>query len=197
LGLPFPVESLSAKGVATPTEFEASELNARLFDGSARGVGTLRWDNPMLFIGRFDLNQVDAKRLAPILTGQLQGSAVVAAQAEALEKLCAGARLEGNFSVQRGQIVGVDLARTLQTGKNAGGSTNFSELSARAQFEKGRLSLRSMKLEGGAFSANGTVDVEGSKSLAGKISADLKTPGGQVRSTLVVSGTPAQLTLKR
>jgi hypothetical protein len=197
LGLPFEMESLNLRGVATPTEFDAAELDAKLLDGVVRGKGTLRWPGSLAFDGSFDLKQVDAKRITPILVGRMQGSGVVAARGESLEKLASGARVDGNFSVAKGQIAGVDLPRTLQSGKSVGGSTNFNELTAQAQFDQGKLALRSVKIDGGAFSANGTIDVDAQKSLAGRFAADMKTPGGAVRATLLVSGSPTQLSIKR
>jgi hypothetical protein len=77
------------------------------------------------------------------------------------------------------------------------GTTNFNELSAQAQYENGRLVLRAVKLDGGTVSANGSLEVEGGKSLTGKLAADMKTPAGQLRGTYTVSGTPAQLNVKR
>jgi AsmA-like C-terminal region len=196
-GLPFEVETLSAKGVATASEFAASEFDARLLDGSTRGKGTLRWPGALAFDGNFELRQVDAKRITPILAGRLAGTGVLAAQGESLEKLGPGARMDGNFTVSKGQITGVDLPRTLQSGKSVGGNTLFNEMSAQAQLDRGQLALRGVKIDAGAFSANGAIDVDGGKSLSGRLAADLKTPGGVVRATLQVSGTPSQLAIRR
>jgi hypothetical protein len=196
-GLPFDVETLEAKGVATATEFSASEFDARLLDGVARGKGTLRWPGGLAFDGSFELRQVDAKRITPILVGRVQGAGSLAAQGESLEKLGPGARVDGNFAVSKGQIAGVDLPRTLQSGKSVGGITPFNELTAQAQLDRGQLALRSVRIDAGALSANGSVDVDGGKSLAGRFAADLKIPGGMLRATLQVSGTPSQLAVKR
>jgi hypothetical protein len=197
LGLPFEVESLSARGVATATEFNASELDARLLDGLVRGKGTLRWPGPLAFDASFELKQLDAKRITPILAGRMHGSGVVAARSESLEKLASAARLDGNFAVSKGQIAGVDLARTLQSGKSVAGSTNFNELSAQAQLDGGRLALRGVKIDAGALSASGAIEMDSARSLAGRFAADMKTPGGALRATLVVSGSPTQLSVKR
>ncbi|MGE5791154.1 MAG: hypothetical protein ACM36B_00585, partial [Bacteroidota bacterium] len=197
LGLPFEVETLSAKGVATANEFAASEFDARFLDGISRGKGTLRWAGPLAFDGNFELRQVDATRITPILAGRMQGSGVVAAQGESLEKLGPGARMDGNFTVSKGQISGVDLARTLQSGKSVAGTTQFNEMTAQAQLDKGQLALRGVKIDAGPLSANGAVDVDAGKSLAGRFAADLKTPGGMLRATLQISGTPSQLAIKR
>ncbi len=196
-GLPFDVETLAAKGVATANEFTASEFDAKLLDGVARGKGILRWPGALAFDGSFELRQVDAKRITAILVGRLQGSGSLAAQGESLEKLGAAARVDGNFAVSKGQITGVDLSRTLQSGKSVGGTTPFNELTAQAQLDRGQLALRGVKMDAGALSANGSVDVDGGRSIAGRFAADLKTPGGVVRATLQVSGTPSQLAVKR
>ncbi|MGH8696148.1 MAG: AsmA-like C-terminal region-containing protein, partial [Burkholderiales bacterium] len=197
LGLPFEIDTLSARGVATATEFNASELDARLLDGLVRGKGTLRWPGPLAFDASFELKQLDANRITPILAGRVQGSGVLAARGESLEKLASTARFEGRFSVSKGQIAGIDLARTLQSGKSVSGSTSFNELSAQAQLDGGRLALRGVKIDAGALSASGAVEVDGAKSLAGRFAADMKTPGGAVRATLVVSGSSTQLSVRR
>jgi hypothetical protein len=197
LALPFEVDALSARGVATATEFSASELDARLLDGVARGKGTLRWPGPLAFDASFELKQLDAKRITPILAGRVQGTGVLAARGESLEKLASGARFDGNISVSKGQIAGVDLARTLQSGKSVPGATNFNQISAQAQLDNGRLALRGVRIDAGALSASGAVEVDGSRSLAGRFAADMKTPGGALRATLVVSGSPTQLSVKR
>jgi hypothetical protein len=195
LGLPFEVDTLSARGVATATEFSASEFDARLLDGLARGKGTLRWPGPLAFDANLELKQLDAKRIMSTLVGRVQGTGVLAARGESLEKLASAARFDGSFSVSKGQISGVDLARTLQSGKSEAGSTNFNQMSAQAQLDNGRLALRGVKMDAGALSASGAVEVDGGKSVAGRFAADLKTPGGAVRATLVVSGSLNQLAI--
>ena len=198
LGLPFDMDSLTVRGVATATEFEAAELDGKLLDGVMRGKGTLRWPGSLAFDGSFELKQLDAKRVTTLLVGRMQGSGVVAARGESLEKLAAAARLDGNFAVAKGQIAGVDLPRTMQSGKSVSGSTNFNELTAQAQLDQGKLALRNVKIDGGAFLANGTVDIaDAGKSLAGRFAADMKTPGGVVRATLFISGSTSQLSVKR
>src|SRR5262249_16682623 len=62
---------------------------------------------------------------------------------------------------------------------------------------QGRLALRGVKIDAGALSASGTIDVDGAKSIAGRIAADMKTPGGAMRASLVVSGSPSPLHVKR
>ena len=197
LGLPFEVEALSAKGVASATEFVASELDAKVFGGSARGKGTLRWSGPLSFDGTLDARGLEAKRLTPIMSGTVQGPMAIAAQGETLEKLGNGARLDWSFAVQNGLINGIDLPRTLQSGKSVGGTTKVDEMTGQAVVGDGKAALRNIRLIGGPMQANGAIDIEGGKTLAGRFNADMKTPGASLRATLVVSGTPSQLSVKR
>jgi hypothetical protein len=197
LGLPFEVESLSAKGVASAAEFVVTELDAKIFGGSARGKGTLRWSGPLSFDGTLEARGMEAKRLTPILTGTVQGPMAIAAQGETLDKLAAGARLDWSFAVQNGLINGIDLPRTLQSGKSVGGTTKVDEMTGQAVVGDGRAALRNIRIVGGPMQASGAIDIEGGKTLAGRFNADMKTPGASLRATLVVSGTPSQLSVKR
>jgi hypothetical protein len=196
-GLPFEVESVSAKGVATASEFAASELDAKIFGGIVRGKGTLRWNGPLGFDGTLEARGIDAKRLTPILNGSVQGPMAIAAQGETFEKLGNGARLDWSFAVQNGLLNGIDLPRTLQSGKSVGGTTKIDEMTGQAVVGDGRAVLRNVRIVGGPMQANGTLDIEGGKTLAGRFNADMKTPGASLRATLVVSGTPTQLSVKR
>jgi len=197
LGLPFEVESLSVKGVASAAEFVVSELDAKIFGGSARGKGTLRWSGPLSFDGTLEARGLEAKRLTPILTGTVQGPMAIAAQGETLEKLADGARLDWSFAVQNGLINGIDLPRTLQAGKSVGGTTKVDEMTGQAVVGDGKAALRNIRIVGGPMQASGAIDIEGGKTLAGRFNADMKTPGANLRATLLVSGTPAQLSVKR
>jgi hypothetical protein len=196
-GLPFEVDSVSAKGIATATEFTASELDAKILGGVVRGKGTLRWNGPLGFDGTLEARGIDAKRLTPILNGTVQGPMAVAAHGETLEKLGDGARLDWSFAMQNGLINGIDLPRTLQSGKSVGGTTKIDEMTGQALVGDGRAALRNVRIVGGPMQANGTLDIEGGKTLAGRFNADMKTPGAALRATLLVSGTPTQLSVKR
>jgi hypothetical protein len=140
---------------------------------------------------------VDAKRITPIMTGEVQGPMTVTAQGETLAQLGDGAHLDWSFALQNGVINGIDLPRTLQSGKSVSGTTKIDEMTGQAVVGGGRATLRNVHIVGGPMKANGTLDIEGGKTLAGRFNADMKTPGANVRATLVVSGTPTQLSVKR
>jgi hypothetical protein len=113
-------------------------------------------------------------------------------------KLFDAARLEGTFTVQKGQLVQIDLARLMQAGSSSSTSTLFNELSGQAASEAGRLSLRNLKLGAGLLSATGNVDIEGGKQISGRVAAEMKTPAGaSTRGAFNVSGTVQQVVIKR
>jgi hypothetical protein len=172
-------------------------MDAKVFGGVARGKGTLRWSGPLMFDATLEARGLEARLLTPIMTGTVQGPMAVAAQGETLEKLGDGARLDWSFALQNGVINGVDLPRTLQSGKSVGGSTKVDEMTGQAVVGDGRAALRNVRIVGGPMQANGAIDIEGGKTLAGRFNADMKTPGASLRATLVVSGTPTQLSVRR
>jgi hypothetical protein len=188
------VESVSAKGVATASEFAASELDAKIFGGIVRGKGTLRWNGPLGFDGTLEARGIDAKRLTPILNGSVQGPMAIAAQGETFEKLGNGARLDWSFAVQNGLLNGIDLPRTLQSGKSVGGD-KVDEMTGQAVVGDGRrCSQRAHRRRPDAGERRRH---RRRQDLAGRFNADMKTPGASLRATLVVSGTPTQLSVKR
>jgi len=196
--LPPGIDAVGVRGVATASEFNATELEVKLLDGVARGKGVLRWGAGALsFDGSLEARSLDSKLVSPALAGRVQGPMVVSAEGATLDRLAAAGRLDWSFAVSKGQINGVDLARTLQSGKTAGGQTVFNEVTGQAVVDQGRLALRNVRIDAGVLQANGSLDVEGGKALAGRFNADMKTPGQTLRATLVVSGTPTQLTVKR
>ena len=193
LGLPFEVESLTAKGVATASEFAASEFDARFLDGHhprqrhAALAGLARVRRQF----RAEADRRDAHHPDPSRphTGHRRSGRPgrIARQARP------GRALDGNFQ----RVQGADRRRRpgahAAVGQERRRQHAFNEMTAQAQLNKGQLALRGVKIDAGPLSASGAVDVDGGKSLAGRFAADLKTPGGMLRATLQVSGTPSQL----
>jgi hypothetical protein len=121
----------------------------------------------------------------------------IAASGEMLDKLGTGAKVDWTFAVSKGEISGIDLARTLQSGKSVGGTTTFNELTGQAVVDQGKVAIRNVRIDSGPLQAAGAVDLEGGKTLAGRFNADMKVPGTTLRAALVVSGSPTQLSVKR
>jgi adhesin HecA-like repeat protein len=94
--------------------------------------------------------------------------------------------MEGRFAVSKGVLGSFDLARALQpTASQATGRTLFSELSGAGVYSKGAVQLRDMKLTAGLLSANGSMDIDATGRVSGRVNADL----GQQRGSIALAGT--------
>ncbi len=104
-------------------------------------------------------------------------------------RLHEGARLEGNFKIEKGVLGSFDLSRALQTGgAQSGGRTLFNELNAQAVYDKGATQLRNVVITAGAMNASASLDIDAGGTLAGRIAAEVKTPAQVQRATLSIGG---------
>jgi hypothetical protein len=131
-----------------------------------------------------------AQIAAPMLSsGRVEGRGVYGMKAASLDKLFPAARLEGNFTVQKGAITNVDMTRVLQGSGSGGGTTLFSEMNGSALVEAGRIQVRQLRLIAGLLNAAGTLDMDPQKNLSGRLQIELRAQTTQARANLTVSGT--------
>jgi len=108
-------------------------------------------------------------------------------RAKSYEGLFAAPRLVGTFDVQKGSLLGVDLARLLQGG-GVGGKTPVGELTGSFVREGGRTQLRQVRLASGPVSAGGSADVDAGKNISGRFAVEIKSPVAQARANFTMSG---------
>ena len=185
------LDEFAGKGTLGAQELTLREFEARAFDGALTGNARLSWRDAWSFEGEFAAKRMDAAKLAaPVLSGgQLEGKGVYVMRAAEPEKLMATARLEGGFSVQKGTVANVDLARTLQGTSGSGGNTLFSEMSGSVVADASRIQLRQIRLSAGLLSANGAAEVDAKKNLSGRLQIELRAQTTQFRANLAISGT--------
>jgi hypothetical protein len=140
--------------------------------------------------GELKARHIDTTKFVPELlpSGKLEGKLQYAMQAPDADNLFAAPRVNGNFVVGNGVLLGADLASLLR-GSGSAGKFAFSELTGEFAFEDDKLQLRKMRLGAGAISATGEILIEANKNLNGRFAVDLKTPSRQTRASLNLSGT--------
>ncbi|OGA73119.1 MAG: hypothetical protein A3G81_27125 [Betaproteobacteria bacterium RIFCSPLOWO2_12_FULL_65_14] len=195
LDLPFGSElflaDFSGKGELTPGELRFSEFQATTLGGIATGSARLAWGSAWSLEGTLEAKQIEVERFAaPLVSdGKLDGKGVFSMKAQTPEKLFSAARLEGNFSVQKGALGSVDINKALQGGSGGGGRTLFSELSGSVAADSGRVQLRNLRMVAGLLNATGGIEVDAQKNLSGRIQAELRAQSSPFRASLGVSGT--------
>lgn len=192
LALPFvPALSLSdfnLKGTATRQGLTVSEFDGRAFDGAIAGTARIRWDAAWSAAGELRVRGINAAVFAPALLseGRVEGRGAFQMSGAAPARLYENARLEGTFKVEKGAL-GFDIARALASGQ-AGGRTEFAELSAQGTYDKGAVQLRNIGLSRGAMSASGALDISSDGTLSGRLTAEIKTPTQALRGAVTLSG---------
>jgi hypothetical protein len=189
IGLDQALTDFVAKGTVTRSELALSEAEARGFGGRVSGSMRLRWSDSWVLDGALTARQLEAAKLAgPLLTaGSLDGKAVYSMRAPAPEKLLAGARLEGNFIIQKGSIAGIDMTRLLQGSGSSAGTTSFTDMSGTVLSDSSRVSVRQIRIAAGLMNGAGQVDLDSQSRLSGRLQLELRSAGA--RATLGVGGT--------
>ena len=181
----------AAKGTVTAGELALNEVEGRAFGGRLQGNARVRWTDGWALDGELSARGVDAAKLAaPILAGgTLEGKGTYAMRASAPQRLFASARLEGNFSIQKGSITNVDMTRLLQGSSTGGGTTLFSEMSGAVSADPNRLHVRQLHLAAGLLNGTGQVEMDSQKNLSGRMQIELRAQTVQARATIGVAGT--------
>ena len=196
LPLPWPLEEVNVRGLVDAENIRIDSFDAALYDGVLKGSATLAWQNGWSMDGKLEATQVDASKFSPALDGRLRGSGQFQMRSAQWGKLAEAAKLNGNFQIEKGQINGFDLVRSLREAQFVGGKTPFSTLSGQGSADKGKLSLKNMVLDGGLFKADGNAEIT-PQAVNGRIATEMRTPAGPVRGTLALGGTPDALKITR
>ncbi|MEK7436820.1 MAG: hypothetical protein AAB150_08055, partial [Pseudomonadota bacterium] len=186
----FFLENFSAKGVIRRGELRLSELKGGIYGGFLSGSANLKWNADWSLSGEVSVRTMDPGRFAPALfeEGVLEGKAKYAMRANSYDELFAAPRLEGNFEMRKGALLGVDMGRLLQGG-GVGGRTAYVELTGSFVREASKTQLRQIRLSAGPVTAGGSLDTDSGKRINGRFAVELKSPVAQARSNLTLTGT--------
>ncbi|OHC66570.1 MAG: hypothetical protein A2045_00215 [Rhodocyclales bacterium GWA2_65_20] len=184
------LRGFKAKGVAGRDELAVTEFKGRSHGGFLSGNARLKWAATWSLEGEVEAKQLEMEQLLPGLleSGRLEGKAAYVLRAQDADKLFAAPHLEGNFAVQKGVLLGVDLARLLHSG-GSGGKTPFARISGSFVHDGDKTQLRPVHLAAGFLSASGSADADGSDNIRGRFAVELKSPKILARGGLAVSGT--------
>jgi hypothetical protein len=196
LAIPFVPElsltSFAMKGIANRQGMSIASWGGALLDGVLSGTANVRWTGSWNVDGAMTMRGINASSFAPALLseGKAEGSGRFAMSGADPAKLHRGARIEGSFTMGKGQLGSFDLARVLHTGgKQYGGRTQFTELSGQGIYDRGAVALRNVNMSAGALNAGISADIAPGGALAGRIVADIRTNVQPLRATLVLGGT--------
>jgi hypothetical protein len=161
-------------------------------DGAVSGTANVRWGSLWSIDGVVTVRGINGAVFAPALLseGKVEGTGKFSLNSADPTSFKESGRLDGTFSVHKGVIGSYDLSRAIQTGgRQAGGRTPFTGLSARGSFDRGAVALREVTFSAGALNAGASADIARDGALSGRIVADVRTSSQTLRATLNLGGT--------
>ncbi|HUQ77003.1 MAG TPA: hypothetical protein VM183_19950 [Burkholderiales bacterium] len=180
------------KGTATPRGMKVDEWGGAIFNGGISGTANIRWGGTWNVDGVVTVRGINAAVFAPALVsgGTGEGTGRFSMTGPDPAKLGSAGRLDGNFTITQGTLGSFDLARGIQSsGKQAAGTTPFTEMTGQAVYDRGAVALRNVSIGAGALNAGASADIAASGALSGRIVADMKTSSRSLQATILLGGT--------
>jgi hypothetical protein len=178
-------DDIAASGTANRGGLAITEFKARLHGGTLAGKARLKLGAGGGLEGELIASTIDAAQMFPGLmaSGRLDGKGIFVLPAGGK----GGAKLDGDFVVDKGTLAGTDLGRMLQSGAG-GGQTQFSRLTGSLAHHAGRSTLRQLRLDAGKLSATGTAEVDEQGNAYGQLIVELSLGAERRRAVVALSG---------
>lgn len=196
-GSPFLFDSVNLNGTIENGAFTIRSMELRLFDGLIQGVAVLRADNQPSMTGEVLFERVNAARLGNAVgvgekfTGGISGKLRFSSTADSWATIFLAINAEGNFTVRRGSIRGIDLAEAVRRVSNMsvqGGATQFEQLSGSVNFTPTSYQFNGLILDSGLMRSTGQIEVRKNLDLSGKMVLQMRGTANQTRVPVTISG---------
>jgi len=205
LGAPIPVSDVRAKGVLNAAGLTVPEFEADAMEGKVNGTLQVAFGPTVKIASDLSLSRVKADQLIPAftkdiaVTGKIEGNFAITAESPTVAALLATPRVQGKFRLTDGSVSNADLVAAMQSPDAAGraGVTKFAELTGELSAADGRLSYRSLNLQGGVLRGNGGIDIGANGALGGRLYVEIRSNVAQDRGGFNVSGSVAKPVLRR
>ncbi len=193
-------DSASMKARLENGELAISGADLRVFDGVVKGSALIRSGEKPNIEGEIGFERVNAIRLFEALgagkrlEGDIAGKVRFSARSDAWETLLASVDAEGEFSVQRGKVAGVDLVEAVRRVSGApvqGGVTAFEQLTGRMKLEPDRSRFFGLVMSSGLMQSTGQVSISKAGNLNGRLELQMQGSVNQTRVPVSIAGTLA------
>lgn len=195
--LPLKLDKVAADLTYASQTLDIPSIEAALYGGKLHASAHLDWKRNWQLEGKFKTDAIelqDASRLLTkgiVVSGRISGNGTFSSVAKDPDQLADKLVMDYNFSVNKGVLHGMDLAKAAslfikQGGK--GGETEFDQLSGKLHTAGKQVELHEMKVQSGLLAANGQVKITPAKALSGLVNVELKKGLALVAVPLKISG---------
>ena len=194
---PFLLTSVNLKGRIDKNVMTIDEMDLRLFDGVVKGVLVLLSEKQPSLSGKISFERINASRLGEAVglgvqfSGEFAGSLSCLAASETWNGVFAAMLVDGEFTIRRGSVQGIDLAeavRRVSASPVEGGKTVFEQLSGKIRVSPTAYQFSSLVLDSGLMQAVGGVEVSRDLRINGKMELQMRGSVNQMRVPVTISG---------
>ena len=192
LGPELPLTEVTLKADLTPDAVLIKEFSGSLFSGEIGGSGRLSWQGGWRTTAKLEAKRIDPTKIAPawLLEGNINGNAVMAANAESTKDLLSRTTISGSFNIGRGLLAGIDLDKVLQN-RGVGEQFRFESMTGEFSAESRRIEITELKLAAPELKASGAVTIDANRAASGRIAIEAASTGTRRTASLRVGGTLA------
>lgn len=197
-GSPLLFDSLKIKGVLEPEAFRAASVDMRIFDGSIQGSALFEADRRVGVSGKLLFERVNVRKLGEALglgqqlEGEASGGVEFSALAEAWGGIWPAMLANGDFSVRRGSVNGLDLMEAVRRASGSpvrGGITRFEQLNGVFRLAPDSIRLSNLALTSGLLHSSGAVAIGKNLQLNGTMSVLMRGSANQIYMPVSIGGT--------
>jgi len=194
---PFLVDSVNLNAAFENGTLTIKNMALRIFDGLIEGGAVLSAGQALSIVGEVSFNRINASRLGDAIglgqqfSGEIAGKMRFSTKAESWASIFSAIDGDGEFSVQRGSIGGIDLveaARSVSRAPIQGGTTRFENLSGAIKLTPARYQLSGLVLNSGLMQSTGYLDVSRELTVSGKMELKMRGTANQTRVPMSISG---------
>ncbi|EXI80276.1 MAG: putative protein involved in outer membrane biogenesis [Candidatus Accumulibacter appositus] len=191
---PYRFDSFNFKGDIAGPEFIINEMDLRIFSGRISGTVTLRADGQPSIMGEIAFERISAKRFGAALgigeqfDGDLAGDLRFSARSNTWYTLMHAVYAEGDFTVNRGSLGGIDLPEAVRrfstNPATLGGATRFENLTGAIRLTPKHYRFSRLLLHAGTMQSSGQIEVSSDLQLRGRMEVRMR---GHADPTIPVS----------
>lgn len=183
-----------------------AQFSANWLGGAIKGVFSLDLLSRVAVKGQFKVDALSFDQLAALLdtpslvSGRVSGPMTVSAETDSLADLASASKWTGSFSIADGAINRIDLVEAMRRSGNApisGGVTRFNVMEGAVVREPGKgVRVEIRRLDAGALSASGRVQIDTEGVVRGALRSEVKTPVERIVRLFSVEGSLKTMQLR-
>ncbi|WP_300451755.1 hypothetical protein [Accumulibacter sp.] len=195
---PYLFDSLIVKGEILGSAFVVDSMEWRIFGGLVQGAAVLRAERGPAVTGEIAFERIDVKRFGEALgvggqfAGEAAGRLKFAASAATWPAIFAALHADGEFTVTRGVLGGIDLPEALRrvpaTPVTLGGGTRFEQMSGQIRWTPTAYQFSRLILTAGLMQSSGQLEVNRERQLRGRMEVQMRGRTDHSAKSVAISG---------